>query len=280
MNPRWPIFIPSKGRHEFKARRTVRMFQKLGVPFTVVVEPQEFDAYANVLPREQLLQTPHRDQGLTVTRNFIWDYASEKGFARFWTFDDNIKAIWRHHKNIQIPVADGTVLRVIEDFAERYENVPIAGMHYYMFVPRKQDRPPFLANRRVYSNMLIRTDFLDATGKPYRNECFYNDDTDLCLRVLKDGFCTLLFNTFLIEKTTTMKIKGGMTPHYQGDGRWKMAEELRKKHPDVTRITWRWGRYQHYVDYSSFAGNRLIRRSDIEIPEGPNEYGMHIVRVR
>ena len=273
MNPEFPVFIPTKGRYE--SPYTIRAFRRIGVPFKIVVEQQERAEYAKIVEPDQILVLPFSDRGLVPTRNWVWDYAQDElKTPYFWTFDDNITEFYRLNRNIKARVQSGTFMRVMESFIARYENVAISGMQYEMFAPRTQKMPPFLLNTRVYSNMLIRTDI------PFRNRGFYNDDTDLCLRVLKDGFCTLLFNTFLIEKTTTMKIKGGMTPHYQGDGRWKMAEELRKKHPDVTRITWRWGRYQHHVDYSSFAGNRLIRRSDIEIPEGPNEYGMHIVRVR
>ena len=167
----------------------------------------------------------------------------------------------------------------MEDFVERYENVPIAGMNYFMFIKQKYQDTPIRMNTRVYSNMLIQTDATDPNGKPYRNEGFYNDDTDLCLRVLKDGLCTILFNAFLIEKSVTMTVKGGMTPHYQGDGRYKMAEELRKKHPDVTTVTYKWGRWQHQVDYRPFKNNRLIRKPGIEIPDEPNEYGLKLVKV-
>ncbi len=100
--------------------------------------------------------------------------------------------------------------------------------------------------------MLIKTD------APFRNEGFYNDDTDLCLRVLKAGFCTVQFNAFLIYKAATMTVKGGMTPHYQDDGRYKMAKELADKHPDVVTITQKYGRYQHQVNYEPFKKNKLI----------------------
>jgi hypothetical protein len=263
--------------------------EKIGVPYKAVVEAQEFDKYveAGVAP-ENILVLPHRDKGLVVTRNWIWDHALASGTPRFWTFDDNIRGFYRLNHNLKTPVASGTILRVIEDFVERYENIPIAGMHYFMFASRKTKIPPLQFNRRVYSNMLIQTDARDPRGKPYRNEGFYNDDTDLCLRVLKDGFCTALFNAFLIYKLTTMTVKGGMTPHYvagqegkaglESDGRYRMAKELAEKHPDVTKITWKWGRWQHHVDYSPFKRNRPILRSGAEVPEGVDNFGMKLFR--
>ena len=241
------------------------------MPYKAVVEPQEFDSYAAVIGGNNIITLPHSDKGLVVTRNWIWDYALELGVERFWTMDDNIREFYRLHGNIKYRTTSGTFLYTIEDFINRYENVPIAGMNYEMFVPRKRKCPPFTLNTRIYSNMLIQTD------APYRNEGFYNDDTDLCLRVLKDGLCTVQFNAFLANKIATMKVKGGMTPHYQGDGRLRMAQELQRKHPDVVKITRKWGRWQHQVDYRPFKANQLKRKPGLVIPEGNNEYGMKLV---
>ena len=277
MNPRYPVFIPTKGRWE--SRLTIRALEKIGVPYTAFVEAQEYDNYAAVIDPKNIHVLPHSNQGLVVTRNYIWDYALSLGAPRFWTMDDNIKAFFRWNHNLKVPVTTGSFLCAMEDFTERYANVPVAGMNYFMFIKRKAKDNPIRLNTRVYSNMLFETDARDPRGKPYRNEGFYNDDTDLCLRMLKDGFCTILFNAFLIEKAVTMTVKGGMTPHYQGDGRWKMAEELRQKHPDVTTITYKWGRWQHQVDYRPFKKNKLIRKPGVEIPEGVNNYGMQLVHI-
>jgi hypothetical protein len=275
MNPRYPVFVPTKGRWADADHLTLACLETLGVPYKAVIEAQEIENYVKAgISREKILALPHRDQGLVVTRNWIWDYAASLGVKRFWTIDDNILCkrnswgFWRLNQNLKTPVKDGTIFYVIEDFAERYENVPICGMNYFMFASRKSKVPPFTLNTRIYSNMLIET------AAPFRNEGFYNDDTDLCLRVLKAGYCTVLFNAFLLEKSTTMTVKGGMTGHYLGEGRRKMAEELAAKHPDVTTITRKWGRWQHHVDYSRFAGNKLIRRADYDVPEGVNDFGM------
>jgi hypothetical protein len=72
-----------------------------------------------------------------------------------------------------------------------------------------------------------------------------------------------------------MTMKGGNTDElYQGDGRLKMAQSLQQQHPDVVTITRKWGRWQHQVDYRPFKSNRLIKRDDIDIPKGVNNYGM------
>ncbi len=277
MNPKYPVFVPTKGRWE--SRLTIKALERIGVPYKAVIEAQEYDNYASVVNPENILVLPHRDKGLVVTRNWIWDYALSLGVERFWTIDDNVVDFWRWNKNRKLKAHTGSIFCAIEDFAKRYTNVPIAGMNYFMFVRQKYVDNPIRLNTRVYSNMLIETDAKDPRGKPYRNEGFYNDDTDLCLRVLKDGFCTILFNAFLIEKSVTMTVKGGMTPHYQGDGRYKMALELQQKHPDVVKITQKWGRWQHQVDYRPFRKNKLRLKPGVIIPEGVNNYGMKLVKL-
>lgn len=272
MNPSYPVFVPTKGR--YKTPFTIQALQRIGVPFRAVVEPQEYDLYAPIVGEHNIIVLPHQNQGLTVTRNWIWDYAQhELHTPYFWTIDDNIRDFYRLHRNMKYRVASGTIFKAIEDFTERYENLYISGMQYEMFVPRKKKTPPFIPNTRIYSNMLIKTDI------PFRNVTFYNDDTDLCLRVLKSGACTVLFCAFLADKIHTMTVKGGMTDYYkQTDKRLEFARELQRAHPDVARIVWKFKRWHHQVDYRPFKKNKLIKKKGIVIPEGVNNYGMKLVK--
>lgn len=273
MNPEYPVFVPTKGR--YKTPYTIRALERRGIPYTAVVEKQEYEQYREVVQKGNILVLPHQNEGLTVTRNWIWDYAQHELKAPyFWTMDDNIRDFYRLHQNIKYRTDSGTFLKAIEDFIDRYTNVYISGMSYEMFVPRKKKHPPFVLNTRIYSNMLIKTDI------PYRNVTFYNDDTDLCLRVLKDGHCTIQFNVFLADKIATLQVKGGMTDYYEKTNkRREFAEELRRAHPDVVKVVWKYNRWHHEVDYKPFKANRLIKREGVVIPDEPNEYGMKLVKL-
>jgi len=267
MQPKYPVFIPTKGRYE--SLYTIRAFEAIGVPFHAVVQPQECDRYAAVIKDPtRIIVLPADIDGLVPTRNWIWDYAQSLGTPYFWTFDDNIRAFYRLHQNVYSKFTSNVFIPAIEDWVDRYTNIAISGMAYFMFIPRKEKRPPLLMNTRIYSNMLIKTDM------PYRNRGVYNDDTDLCLQVLKDGWCTAQFQAFLAEKQQTMTVKGGNTPIYQGDGRLKMAQSLQQQHPDVVKIAWKWGRWQHQVDYRPFKNNRPILKKGVVIPDAPNNDGM------
>lgn len=274
MNPKFPIFIPTKGRSD--TRMTIKMFERLGVPYMIFIEEQEFDAYAEHVAKDNIHILPHKDKGVTVTRNYIWDYAAENGHEWYWTFDDNIAALYRFNHNLKTPCGDATILAVIEDFAQRYDNLAMTGPNYFMFVKRKYVIPPYILNTRIYSANLIRTFAKDKKGDYYRWDTFYNEDTDLSLRMLKDGWCTVLFNAFLIEKQTTMTMKGGNSDYYdETEKRLEFVEELQKNHPDVVKITEKWGRWHHHVDYSGFK-QQLKRNQDVLIPNETNNFDMEL----
>jgi TET-Associated Glycosyltransferase len=272
MNPIYPVYIVSKGR--WQPRLTSKALDRMGVPYRVVIEPQERQQYLESgLAPDQLLILPFANLGLgsISARNWIWEHAVAAGAARYWILDDNIRNFARYNRNLKILVGSGTIFRVAEEFVDRYTNVALAGFQYWMFIPRKRNRPPFTLNTRIYSCILIQTEL------PFRWRGRYNEDTDLSLRVLKDGRCTVLFNAFLATKQPTMSMKGGNTDElYQGDGRLKMAESLQAQHPDVTTISWKWGRWQHVVDYRPFRYNRLQLRPDVQIAPGVNDFGMRL----
>lgn len=298
MNPQYPVYIISKGRWE--TRLTASALEEMRVPYHIVVEPQEYRRYADVIDPQKIYQLPFSKLGLgsIPARNWVWEHALSIGAARHWILDDNIGGFVRLNRNSKIKVASGTIFKAAEDFVDRYENVAIAGFHYDFLAKRKQKLPPFYKNRRVYSCILIRNDI------PYRWRGRYNEDTDLSLCALKDGWCTILFLAFLACKTATMTMKGGNTNHlyteamshkaaakliathgkdevldkfkdkFKDDGRFKMAQSLVKQHPDVATISWKFGRWQHQVDYSPFKRNQLRLKDGIAIPDGINNYGM------
>jgi hypothetical protein len=135
-------------------------------------------------------------------------------------------------------------------------------------------RPPFILNTRIYSCNLIRND------APFRWRGRYNEDTDLSLRMLKAGWCTVQFNAFLQWKKWTQQLKGGNTAEfYAREGTLAKSQMQVAMHPDVSRLVWKFGRWHHHVDYRRFRKNTLRRRPDAVIPSGVNNYGLTLTRV-
>ena len=278
---RYPICIPSKGRADCQTTGT--LLDRMGVSYRFFVEETEYEEYCSYLGESKVVKLPFHDlgQGSIPARNFIWEWAKEREYRRHWTVDDNIGAFTRMNNNRRLNVRGGGFFRAMEDYVDRYENVAMAGPHDQGFVKDREPSSgvPVLYNSRVYSCILLDTTL------PHRWRGRYNEDTDLSLRLLKDGYCTLLFRALLINKPTTVgasgqAMKGGNTDNVYntGDHRRAFAESLRDQHPDVVRVVWKFGRWHHQVDYRPFKGNAPILRADVTPTVGPNEYGMRLVR--
>lgn len=271
--PRYPVYVISKGRAN--AALTARFLAADGVPFRIVVEPQEADAYRRRIGEENVLVLPFSNlgQGSFPARNWCWEHAVASGAESHWILDDNIGQVRRLYGGKRIPCSSGPAFAATESFADRYENVAIAGMNYQMFVTPTS--PPYRANVHVYSCLLIRN------ALPYRWRLRYNEDTDICLRVLTDGWCTVLVNLFMVDKKTTMTMAGGNTDElYKGDGRLRMARVLEQAWPGIVSVDWRYGRPQHVVDWTRFE-TPLRLRADVDLGQLPrvDEYGLDLREV-
>lgn len=286
---RYPICIPSKGRADNQL--TGKWLDKMGVPYHFFVEETEADQYIKALGRNKVIVMPFHDlgQGSVPARNFIWEWAKAEGYARHWTVDDNIRSFARTNANRRLGVLGGGFFIAMEDFVDRYTNIAMAGPHHKGFVPDRCDTMgPFLLNSRVYSCILL------DTSLPHRWRGRYNEDTDLSLRLLKDGYCTLLFRALLMDKAGTAvgaangvgtqgkAMKGGNTDHVYntGDYRRAFAESLKEQHPDVVEVVWKFNRWHHQVDYSPFRNNTPIMKPGITPTACNNEYGMRFVRLK
>jgi hypothetical protein len=221
---------------------------------------------------KEALESGQEVQGALIVENYSLNikHSILNGYLRHWILDDNIEGFHRLNRNEKPKLLSPVFFKCMEDFVDRYENIAIAGPNYYSFCKTTDKVPAFNLNTRIYSCILIKNDL------PYRWRGRYNEDTDLSLRALKDGFVTVLFNAFLAGKVTTMRMKGGNTEevYAETNNRKEFAESLKNQHPDVVQVTWKFNRWHHQVNYKPFKKNKLIKKEGIKINSGINEYGM------
>jgi len=102
INPKYPIYIISKGR--WKKRLTSKACENAGIPYKIVVEPDEYDNYAEVIDPKKILKAPMNfsklKKGSIPVRNFVWEHAVKSGKKKHWILDDNIDGFYRWNLNI------------------------------------------------------------------------------------------------------------------------------------------------------------------------------------
>ena len=290
--PKYPVYVVSKNRAVWANWHTSKRLTEMGVYHYIVVEPQEVEKYKQVFNNKYvtILEMDMKfkeeydtfsDLGNTnstgpgAARNFCWEHSIKQGHKWHWVLDDNINGFFQFWRGRRIKARTAEVFRTCERFIDRYDNIAIGGLDYTKFCIDKRIQPAYVLNTRIYSMLLIRNDI------PFRWRGRYNEDTDLSLRVLKDGWCTVQFNAFLGEKTTTQIIQGGNTEEfYAKEGTLNKSQMLVDMHPDVTKLVWKFGRYHHQVDYSGFK-QQLHLKEEFKNQEKyiVNNYGMRIIEI-
>lgn len=288
--PSFPVYIPSKGRADIA--RTPATLDRLGVPYRIIVEDHQHDAYAANYGESKLLVLPQRfldnydtfdrlgyakSKGPGAARNFAWEHSIEEGWPWHWVMDDNLYYFGRLDHNRRLRVGDGAIFHAMETFALRYRNLAMCGPQYWMFAPnRAHSTPPhpFIPNTRIFSCNLIRNDV------PQRWRGRYNEDTGLSLDLLKAGWCTVLFTAFLQYKPRTSTLKGGNTEDfYAKDGTQAKSELLVRMHPDCCRLTYKFQRAHHNCSFSKWRKRPLVLRPGVELPAPGSDplYGEAVV---
>ena len=272
--PRYPIYIPSKGRADNPL--TAEMFDAGGVPFKLMVEPQERDAYAKRWGSKRVVVLPENNRGLVYSRNACRDHSVSEGHKRHWQFDDDIRRLMRMMGTTRIACPPDVAIRAAEDFTDQFENVGLTSFNYWKLVPFSgpfgmSDYPPFMLNFRCYTCFLMKND-VDCRWRGR-----YNEDTDMTLQVLAEGLCTVLLNAFLIDTMATSSQSGGQTDIYVADGRLEMARELERRWPGVVQVKRRFNRPQHVVNWKIFT-TQLVRKKGAK-PMRPEDYALTLKAV-
>jgi len=251
MNP--PIYIISRGRADYSGHFG-HYLNKIGVPYSVVIEEDEHDAYTQTFGADRLLvldqsyKTSYnycddRDpRGSGPARNWVWDHAESQGHDWYWLFDDNIKALQRRFANADRRLAGPEWFEPFHSVASQVRNVGMTGPIYYTFRPFTSVMPP-ISIAHLMSGFLIRTEL------GIRWECRYNEDIDLSIRMAKSGWLPVRLNNLLIHKAATQSVPGGNTSDLYTYGTSAKTSQLVARHPQYVKATKRYGRPHHQIDW-------------------------------
>ncbi len=296
---KYPIYVVSKNRSDIGKMHISHWLSNMHQKHSIIVEKQDVEKYEATYGQSEycnIIELPqtYKDNydvfddnigkkgttGPGPARNFAMEHSKGLGYQWCWVLDDNTEfpGFTRYYRGRRIPCYSAEVFRTLEDFVDRYENIAQAGLNYSKFCIDEANYPPFVTNTRIYSFLLLRNDL------PHRWRGRYNEDTDISLRYLKDGYCTVQQNCYLACKVTTQKVKGGNTEEfYAEEGTKAKSEMLVKMHPDVAKLVWKFSRWHHQVDYSGFTQELKIKPEYEHLLEQQSneikENGVRIVRI-
>jgi hypothetical protein len=95
--------------------------------------------------------------------------------------------------------------------------------------------------------------------------------------MLKAGWATVQFNAFLQDKMRTQVLGGGNTAEFYAHEGTKAKSEMQvAMHPDVSSITWKFGRIHHEVNYRPFKDIPLLFKDDYVQVKGVNNYNLSL----
>jgi len=256
---KYPIYVVTKGRYDEYRFSTSNWLSRMCQPHYLCVEQQEYELYKNSkigsskFAKIIILDNKYKDSynclgdigntnstGPGAARNFCADNARYNGFDWCWILDDNSENFDRYWRGRRILSHSPEVFRTVEDFCDRYDNIGIAGLNYSKFCIGENVYPPYTTNTRIYSYGLWNLSCPQIT-----QEGRYNEDTIQSLNILKAGWCTVQFNCYLGAKVTTQKRPGGNTEEfykYDEGGTLPKSQMLVDKHPDVSKLVWKFSR--------------------------------------
>ena len=139
----------------------------------------------------------------------------------------------------------------MERYITQWRNVAMGGPQADAFITlRKNNQKRVVKNTRIYSFQLIRT-----FGHDIRWRGRYNDDTILALDLLRNRWATILCYHFIMKKMQTMTVRGGNTDHLYAAGTGPKSRMLARVYPKYVKITYRFGRIHHHIDYKKHFGD-------------------------
>jgi len=195
-----PIFVPSKGRPNAS---TIRLLKESSLQFTVVVEPQDAERYADA-PTAVLEEN---NKGIAYVRSWIKQNAG-KGW--YWMLDDDITSFYKTANGKSIRVDAATALLGSQKYFMGDESVAQASLEYQQFA--WSSKKPVKYNGYCDVAVCIHAGRTRFCG--YREEVALKEDRDFTLQVLSCGYRTARVCAFSFAAPKNGSNAGGLQDEY------------------------------------------------------------------
>ena len=224
----FPVYILSKDRVQNK---TAELMKNCGVPHKLFVEPQEVDAYSEQHGAENIVNIKQNDRGLVYVRNFILDYATERGDDWFWMLDDDIGSFFsREGTRTKKCDADEALLGAQYILGPGKDaHVGQLALEYQQFAwSAKKD---YRTNSYADCVVALNTKKLKRSRIRYDEDLQLKVDRDLTIQIIVSGLDVVRVTRFLFSTPKNGSNAGGLQSVYQSGVEKNNSLALAKKWP-------------------------------------------------
>jgi hypothetical protein len=167
--------IPSKGRPDGLSSRTLSWLCMSKHDWFVFVEPQEYEEYLRVVPRDQLVKIDDSDRGLGYVKNFIQNWLKDKDYDLVFKLDDDI-ITWHDRGSRKSPERCAQAFdKAIADAAAAFTKYPDVAAVSYPYRNELYELQKWAAlNARLQTAYLVRKDYFVGHKNVSTFEDFYN----------------------------------------------------------------------------------------------------------
>lgn len=244
------IFIPSKGRSAPGMAKTAINLTDQGLPFNLVVEPQEAEAYKASYSEANILVLEESNQGIAYVRNAILKLARGFGYGSFWMLDDDITAVYRQvlGKNVKSTFED--ILGAAERLFYTIPEAAQGALEYQQF--SWSAKKPHVLNS--YCDVAVWIHVKRTLHVNYRPFVNLKEDRDFTLQVLFSGYNTCRASQLGFSAPKNGSNPGGLQEFYAQSGReLEAVKRMCSLWPEyVTRQTKSDGRIDCKINWKKF----------------------------
>jgi len=205
----------------------------VGIPYTFVLEQQEYEAYRHHFPQSPVVVLPESHKGIAYVRNWLLQYAAQQGHTWYWMMDDDIRGFWKVERGEYVP-ADATVLLGAEK-ATTWENiVQVSLCTKWKSGPARKDQ--YVLNTDCSRVVCQQAQILSKFAE-YCPDLPLFSDADFTLQALHRGYQTVTWQTYAQYTYFCGSNKGGLHETYRSEDLLLWAEKLRSRWgKDIVKI--------------------------------------------
>lgn len=205
----FPIFIPSKGRPECK---TAEFLKKEGIPFKIIIEPQDIPEYRR-WGKKNLLLLPENDKGIAYTRNFVLKHCKRKHIDWCWVMDDDLTSFFKTVANRNVKCTWKQVREHIEPQLKKSNRFGQASLEYSQYAWSSNGKPKINSYNDCF--VALKTSLFRKHEITWDESFALKSDRDISIQLIMKGLNNVRFTKFSFGTPENGSNKGGLHGVYE-----------------------------------------------------------------